>query len=101
MVVSCPHCGSTNVERQPGLAVNGWKCMKGALIMVGVLFVLPASLTMRFMNVIMLMMIGMLVLCGIFWALWLLRHLFSGKPADWDWECQACKAKFSTAPLRE
>jgi hypothetical protein len=75
--------------------------MKGALIMVGVLFVLPAALTMRFMNVIMLIMIGMLALCGIFWALWFLRRLFSGKLADWDWECQACKAKFSTAPLRE
>ena len=95
------HFSLAKNKRQPGLAQNGWKCMKGALIMVGVLFVLPASLTMRFMNVIILILLGMLVLGGIFWALWLLRRLFSGKPADWDWECQSCKTKFSTAPLGE
>ena len=46
MVVYCPHCGSTSVERQPGLAGNGWRCLKAVLFMVGVIFVLPAALLM-------------------------------------------------------
>ena len=101
MVVYCPHCGSTSVERQPGLAENGWRCLKAVLFMIGVMFVLPASLLMRFMNAIILITFCMVGLAAIFWALWLFRWVFSGKPADRDWECQSCKTKFATAPPRE
>ena len=101
MVVSCPHCGSTSVERQPGMAEKGWRCLKGVLLMVGLVFVLPASLVMNFMNVIVLITLGMIGLVTIFWGSWLLRRIFSGKPAEWDWECQSCKTKFATAPPRE
>ena len=101
MVVSCPNCGSTSVERQLGLAEKGWRCLKAVLFMVGVIFVLPASLLMRFMNVIILITFCMAGLAAIFWALWLFRRISSGKPADWDWECRSCKTKFATAPLRE
>ena len=34
MVVYCPHCGSTSVERQPGLAENGWRQKRWALARV-------------------------------------------------------------------
>ena len=101
MVVYCPHCGSTSVERQPGLAENGWRCLKAVLFMVGVMFVLPASLLMRFMNAIILITFCMAGLAAIFWTLWLFRRIFSGKPADWDWECRSCKTKFATAPPRD
>ena len=101
MVVSCPHCGSTSVERQPGMADKGWRCLKGVLLMVGLVFVLPASLVMSFMNVIVLITLGMAGLAAVFWGLWLFRRIFSGKVANWDWECVSCKRNFSTAPLHE
>lgn len=99
MIVNCPHCGSQNVERQPGLAENGWKGMKAGLFVLAVYFALPMSFAIRYTDVVLLIALGLFGIGVIFWLLWIVRRIVAHKPLEWSWECQACKKDFSTGPL--
>ena len=101
MVVNCPHCGSQNVARQPGLAENGWKSFKGGLIVLAVYFVLPMSFAIKYTDVVLLIALGLFGIGGIFCLLWIVRQIVSHNPLECSWQCEACKKDFSVKAQSE
>lgn len=99
MKISCPQCGSENLKRLPGAAVNGWNFIKAGFFIVLLAIILPISTgPMTAMGIVGLLFgaIGCLT-----WILGIGRSMVSSRRADWSWECQACKKEFCTNPLDE
>ena len=97
MNISCPRCGSTQLERQPGLAESGWRCLKAAVFVLLVSMVLPISLVFHYTNVIVLVIAGLCLIGGLFLATWAFQRIVRQQPATLDWKCQVCKKEFETS----
>lgn len=96
MINSCPRCGSVQLELRPGLAENGWSCIKGGIFVLLVNFVLPMAVVFQYVSVIAMIMMGLFLIGGIFWFCWFVQRIVRQQPATLDWKCKACNKEFET-----
>ena len=93
MSITCPQCGSANINRLPGLTANGWNLIKAGFFIFLLAIVLPIS-----MGPVMAVAILGMLLFGL-GLIMTLAGAVSSRKADWSWECQACKKEFKTKAI--
>lgn len=96
MTIVCPRCGSTKIGRRPGMAESGWLCVKAGMFFMFLYFLLPMSVAFQYVNVILLMLLGLFALAGLFWAIWFVQRVLLHQPAALAWKCETCKKEFET-----